>query len=214
MIFELFGIPGSGKSFICSKIEKNGYAKDIMRFYKENFIGKILFHAFLYTFEINKTLRKKYQKIIDILGNPKRYSNIIDSRISIEVFIKYMIFIYFIEKKYITKKDVIIDEGIIHYCIAIYAEYSVELNKIEQIIETLKIYDKKVIIGLRCDKKKAINQMKMRNRKTTAIDFLEGAELEKILDRYIEAEKYFENKFKCLHSDEIENEIRNGKGLK
>lgn len=216
MVFELFGIPGSGKSYCCNELESNGYVKDIMKFYKENFAGKILFHIFLSIFQINKKLKKIYKRIIKLLGDISLYTNIIDPNVSIELYIKYMIFVFFIENTY-TKKDIIVDEGIIHYCIVLYAEFSVELNKINKIIDILKIENEKKIIGLRCKKEESIMRIKKRNRKRTPMDFLEYTELEEILDRYLEAEKYLANRFKHLELEDVKDEIikqkeiRNGK---
>ena len=209
MIFELFGMPGSGKSYICKKIEDDGYAKDIMRFYKENFFGKVIFHIFIYIFKINKELKKNYDEIMNILGDNSNYINIINPDIPINLYVKYIVFILYIEKKYFKKKNIIIDEGIIHYCIAIYAEYYVDCKKIDLIIDKLILTnEKKIIIGLNCSKEKTIEQIKKRNRKKAPIDFLEGQKLSIILERYLDAIHFVKKRFDYLSYNEIESKIK------
>lgn len=204
MKFELFGLPGSGKSYCCDIISKKKIAKNIMNYYKENFFGKVIFHLFLKFFILNIKLRKKYKEVIEILGETSNYINLVNPNVKIELYIKYMIFIYFIENLY--KINIIIDEGIIHYCMVLYAEFSVEKNKINKIISAFNIEDKN-IIGLNCEKEIAIKQMKKRNRKRTAIDFLGKDELSNILDRYLEIYNYFSKRFECLDIKEVENFI-------
>lgn len=206
MIIELFGIPGSGKSYCCEKIEKKENIKDVTKFFKEKIIGKAVFHFFLKFFKINKELNEKYNEMINVLGDTSNYNNILDKKINICLYLKYLLFIYFLEKK--CKMNIIVDEGIIHYSIVLFAEFSVDFDKIEKIIEVLKIYSKeKMIIGIKCNKEIAIKRMEIRNRKRTSLDFLEYGELSKLLDRYIIAEQFFSYKFKMLNIEEVENLI-------
>ena len=179
MIYELYGLPGSGKSTCCDRVQKQCNIKNPLEFYRDNIIGKICFHLFLKFF-----------------NNSNDYKNSLNLEIKLDLYIKYLIFIYYIEKK--SKKTLIIDEGIIHYCLALYAEFNVELEKIDRIISVLKESNLKITIGLKCPVETAILQIKKRNRKRTAMDFLEDKDLENLLNRYFEAIKHFQNNYLLL----------------
>ena len=200
MVYELYGLPGSGKSYYCKKMEIKDNIKDIYSFYKDKFIGKIIFHFFLYLFKINKNLRNKYQQILNIIGE-REYINRIDNRIDFKIYIKYIIFVYFLELR--EKKNIIIDEGIFHYCTALYAEFDIEYDKVDKIIELLKIDKFKEIYRVSCDVEHAIIQIKKRNRKQTAIDFLKEKELKELLIRYYKIGEYFQNKYKIMNIEEL-----------
>lgn len=213
MVIELFGLPGSGKSFLCDKIQELGYAKNIMKFYKENFIGKVIFHLFLNCFTINKKLKKLYNDSLKIIGNTANYKNQINSSIPINLYVKYMVYIFFLENN--IKKNIIIDEGIMHYSMALHAEYDLELEKIEEIIKLYEVKSKQTYC-LKCDKDIILMQIKKRNRKNTSIDFLEENELNNILEKYSKAQEFLVRKYKInyLNINEIISKIeerKNGK---
>ncbi len=210
MIIELFGLPGAGKTTCGNNIEKKFKIKNILEFYRENLIGKILFHLFLYCFLLNANLREKYTKILNILQKEKIENNIINPHIKIELYIKYLLFAYCIEYK--SKKSLVIDEGIIHYCMALFAEFNVSIDILEAIIDLLKISNKKIIIiSLKCPINKAIKQMQIRKRKRTSLDFLSDEKLKIVLDRYSVVQKYFSKKYINLDIIQIENLIEREK---
>lgn len=201
MKFELFGLPGSGKTFLCKKITKKYKIKNPMDFYKYNFFGKILFHIFLSTLYFNKSNIKLFKELMNFIKNGF-YENIVDNTIPIELYIKYIVFINYIEQK---KVNYIIDEGIIHYCIALHAEYNVDFKTIDMILEKANIENIK--IGLECSINKTMEQIKIRNRKSCPIDFLKEEKLFFLLERYNNAINYYKNKYSLLSNDEIENLI-------
>ena len=206
MTFELFGIPGCGKSMCCRKVEENTEIKNPMKFYKENFIGKVIFHIFLLTFHMNKKLNKLYKKCIDELGTEK-YINSMDSNTPAELYIKYMMFIYQLEKK--SSKKIVVDEGIIHYAIALHAEYSIEFEKLEKIVQLLQGNNIKRF-GILATVDECIGFIKKRNRKDCSLDFLEGEELRKMLEKYDEGFKYFSKKYDIKTIKDIVNYINDG----
>ena len=205
MIYELFGLPGSGKTTCGNIIQEEFNINNKLEFYRNHFWGKIIFHVFLKIFFIDRQLKNKFTEIINVIGNIKTYKNSIDCKISIELYIKYIIFVYFIEKK--SKEDILIDEGIIHYLSALYAEFNVSFNKLDKIIEILEVKNEKTIVGLKCSKEQAFTQIKKRNRKRAAMDFLSDRKLNNLLDRYLKAEEYFCKKYPCLTISEIKDKI-------
>jgi len=200
MIIELFGLPGSGKTTCCNLVEKKFNIKNPMNFYRNTIVGKIKFRLFLKFFRLNKELLNKYNKLVSIL-NDKTYKNNIDSKIDINLYLKYILFTYYIEKKY-EKHSIIIDEGIVHYCIALYAEFDVEYNQILKINEMFQM-ELKTNICLKSDIETSISQMIKRSRKVSAIDFLDKNQLIDILNKYNNGIKFFLKDNLCLSEQEI-----------
>ncbi len=206
MIYDLFGIPGSGKSTICDYVEKNCNITDIKNKYIEDFIGKVIFHLYLYLFFLDKASLKKYKQIKKIIGNYKDYSNYINPKTKISLYIKYMLFDYYIETK--VKKDCIIDEGIIHYCISLYVEFDLEIDKILKIIDLLKV-EKIEYIGLSCSIDECIKNIKKRNRKRCDIDFLEGNDLISFLEKWNEGFNIMSKKYKTDNINNLKEYFKN-----
>lgn len=198
---ELFGLPGSGKSTLCSFISDKYHIPDIMYKYKNKFFYKINFHLFQYTFFFDKGLRKKYSEINNILNldSKKNYSNVIDANISISKYIKYALFVY---NKELKMKSLIIDEGTIHYTMVLYAEFNVPYEKCEKILNLLK-KDDVTYIGLDTNFTQILSNIEKRNRHNTPIDFLKTKELEKILKKYQEYFNYMSLKYQTISYDEI-----------
>lgn len=196
MIIEMFGAPGSGKTTLCNKIEKDIGIKNISALYQKKFIPKIYMHIFWKNFFYKVDIKDKYEKICQILD----YNN------DVMMLVKFMLFTYFVEKKYQGKK-ILIDEGCIHYLVALYAEYNISFEKLEKIRSILCISDIKTI-GINTEKKYIINNVKKRNRNITRIDRLSDDEFSKLVDRYIEGVNYFGNYYPTYGAKEAEIEIK------
>lgn len=198
MIFELFGIPGSGKTTMCKKLDNDKGYKNIMFFYRESFVGKVIYQLFLRFFVFNKKLRLMYNEINVILKDYLENDNIISKDVKLDLFIKYIIFVCYIESKY-YKYNVCVDEGILHLCIAIYAEFGVPLQVLERIMYLTSNKNNIRYILINCEIEKAMLQIKRRNRKRAPIDFITDDELRKLLFRYKTAEEYFSLRYidKC-----------------
>ena len=193
MIFELFGLPGSGKTRICNEVCEKYKIRNTIKFYRDTFFGNIYFHFIIKILLFNKDLKKKYLEINNILDDCKSYKNCINNDIDIKVYIRYMLFVYKLEKDN-KKCNMIIDEGIFHYCIALMAEFNVPMDKIDKILKCLKITNNIKILWLDCNIEQCILQIRTRNRKRSPIDFLNEEKLKEVLNRYYNAIKYFANK--------------------
>ena len=205
MIIDLYGMPGSGKSTVCNYLEQNLEFKNVKNWYIEKTIGKIIFHLYLYLFFLDKTSRKKYKEIMKIIDNKKAYKNYINSNVNISLYIKYMLFDYYLERKNIKK--IIIDEGIIHYSISLYVEFNLEKEKIMKIIELLKLNNVKYI-GLKIDIEESKKNIKKRNRKRCPIDFLNDNELDKFLKKWIEGITLISDRYILLEQKDLINYIK------
>ncbi|MBM6957352.1 hypothetical protein H5972_08830 [Ligilactobacillus salivarius] len=196
MIVELFGAPGSGKTTLCNKIEDDVGIKNILEIYRKKTLYKAYMHVFWKTFFFRGDIKDKYNKIQKIL----------DENEDTTMLVKFMLFTYFIEKKY-QKKKLIIDEGCIHFLVALYAEYNIDFKRLEEIKNILCISNVKVL-GINTKKKYIINNVKKRSRNKTRIDKLDGDEFSKLIDRYIEGVNYFGNYYPTYGAKEAEIEIK------
>lgn len=188
MIIEVFGLPGSGKTTFCQKYAMENKLYNLLGFYRDSFFGRSLYYLFKYFYFLIPTVNKKVKNIMFLLSK-KDHTNKIRKDILIKEYVIFMCFVYYHELK--CNKHVIIDEGIIHYCMALYAEYDVEFNVLDQIIEELKVDKKMKYIVLKCSVDECLLRMCKRNRKRSAIDFLEESELKLLLLKYEEALKYY-----------------------
>lgn len=202
MNYELFGLPGSGKTTICKIVSKKN--KNPMFFYKETFLGKILFHLFLYTFFFKKEYIELFYNLKKSLKN-KKYVNIIDKRIPIDLYLKYIVFVYYLE---CSNKNIIIDEGIIHYCVALIAEFNVSNYEIENMIKFLDT--KTIIYGLNTTIDSVCINIKKRNRRNCPFDYLSNEKKIEVLKKYNYAIEYFKNRYKMMNAEEIIEIILNG----
>ena len=209
MIIELFGVPGSGKTTLCKNIVKiKGEYCLPMSFFVETFVGRILMHIFWKYYRFNRKLRKIYNIIIEIIGNVDEYSHLYIHNLKIDSYLKYVVFSYYLEAK-LTRKNCIMDEGIIHYCMSFYAEFGLEIEKIDKIIETLM--DKNVrVCGLINNKEVVLNNIMERNRKVSYIDKMSLDDLSKLLDKYYEVFSIFQQRFECLRYNEILDKFEGG----
>lgn len=201
MIAELYGLPGSGKSTTCNKLKETKELDDIMFFYKEKLLGKIIYHLFLILFPINPKLNKVYKKINNKLSKYLNNKNKIDASVPLSLYIKYIVFIFYIENKYAHKKNkgICIDEGVIHLCIAIHAEFDVPISLLDDIIEITSGALNRKLVRVDCSIEDAIIRMKKRNRKRAPIDYLDEHQLKELLKDYKKAEEYFNDKYNECH---------------
>ncbi len=198
MIYELFGLPGSGKTTFCNELYKNKKIKNLMSLYKENFWGKIYFHFYLKCMVLFKNEYGLYKKIINELKESDIYINKIDKNININLYIKYLLFVNMIERRVINKKiTYIVDEGVIHYCIAMMAEFSLSLEKVNKLLDIINFKTSTIKpVGLKCNIDTCLQHIEKRNRKETPIDFLEKVKLINLLNDYQNAYDIFINKYK------------------
>ncbi len=204
MIIELYGAPGSGKTTLCKKISKVIGFECPMNFYLDNIVGKIFMHLFWHTFTVKSDLRRKYKQIIDIVRG--QYTHLYNQSLDIKMYINYLMFAYYVEGN-AHDKDIVMDEGILHYCIALYAEFGVEIEKVEQIYELLRV-EERVLYKVSTEKTEILQRLKKRNRHVTAIDELPDEVISALLERYYCGEKIFSKENKVENIEELYKEIR------
>lgn len=207
MVYEVFGIPGAGKTTFCKLLEKQYNIKNPMNFYRNNMIGKILFHIFLKFYFLDNDLRNVMNDMKRILGQKIYKKNIFDSKIELELYLKYLLFSYYIGKIY-KQQNIVIDEGAIHFLIAIYAEFEVEIEKIVELIEYFELKDSKEYIYLKSTIDNAIKQSKERGRKRATIDFLNQEELFSLYNKYLHMCELINRKMKCISENDAKEKLK------
>ena len=200
IVIDLFGSPGTGKSTISAYFKEKYNLHDIKDWYINKFFGKIYLRLFLKLYKCNKVLRQKEADIKKILGSYDEYKNIISPETNISLFIKYMLFDYYLELK--NRKNAIIDEGIIHNCLILMVEYNLPLEKVEKIYKTLKI-DNIEYLGIYLDTESCYKNIKKRNRKRCYLDFLDDNSLKEILNKWDIAVKEVSKIFKLYTYEEL-----------
>lgn len=204
-MYELFGCPGSGKTTTCKELEQKCKLVFISDFYKETLIGKAFLHIFLKCFILVPKYRKIYHKLLKVIGDYKKHKNIFGFKTDICMFLKYMIFVYYIEEKYkVPNERIIIDEGIVHYLMALYSEYDVSFEVLDKILDVFK-NENRYSIGLKIDFNDNLNQMLKRQRKETEIDFLNNNETKKLLQRYTTAFLHYTELFQAFEQEKLIN---------
>lgn len=199
MIVELFGAPGAGKSTLTRKIVSLYQVKDPMNSYRETFFGKVYMHTFWKTFFFKNELKDKFFEIKELLD--------VTENNDLETFIKFILFAYYVELKLCTKKEtIIIDEGIVHYLIALNAEYGVDLGKIK-ILEKMLFIPNREVFGLYASEDQIFQNIKKRNRHRTKIDELSITDLYQMIDSYNKSILFFSNYFKVFKADDLLNQI-------
>lgn len=207
MIIELFGLPGSGKTTCCSLISEKRFFDNPMYFFKEKLIGKIIFHIFILFCPFNFDLLKKYSDLKKCFYDLKK-RNRLDCSVRLSKYVKYALFIYFLEKKN-NRRNIIIDEGVIHYSMAIYAEFDVTFESCFEMIKILNLDINNVqLVLLNLDIETCISNIKKRNRHQTAIDDLNYFELVDILEKYREYIDMILKRMNVVVIDKVDDLIR------
>lgn len=178
MLLELYGLPGSGKSFIIKKINRN------------TFIG------FTKNIKIKKIVIKLGKKISiwmpsSIILKNKIYCIIKNISLkplyierSINEHINNIIMIAF-GYKWRGKRNLYMDEGIIHRIVSFAVNYNIPIEQTFLIINLFEKYLKNsVIIYLDVNVNDCLNGIKKRNRHICEMDELKGEKLKQYLNSF------------------------------
>lgn len=182
-IVEIFGIPGSGKTFYAKSFaEKNDYRLFLYYLFsnKWNLLFKIFVHcklSYLIGHRINKILLKIYKPFF-------KNENQFGFNVKLKNYIYQLVYLYLFEK-YFTKKHIriVYDEGIIHHLIGIEAEFDIDHSVSLKAYQALNTYPTTKIF-ISTNVKTAKERIKFRNRKFSSMDYLSEDLLEQFLTRY------------------------------
>ncbi|MFJ6971842.1 MAG: hypothetical protein ACIRZ4_07185 [Limosilactobacillus mucosae] len=187
-IIEIFGIPGSGKTYYTEKIIKdNPQYFDFSKYLFSrtgNLYFKIFVHlrlSYLYEYKLTKqviTIMKPYLKNENVFGFNVKLIN----------YVYQLIYLYHVKKKYLNKNvDVIFDEGIVHHLIGIEAEFNVPhdiLISVYNILNSIDLKKQTQNIFIDVPINTAFKRIRMRNRKFSSMDYLNDTKLMTFLKNY------------------------------
>lgn len=186
MIIETNGLPGSGKTYFCSKLYENLKLQynniSNMNYIEKNVSYKIM-HKIISNIEfyfkneneIYKALEKKYR-----YKNAK-YANSITAK----NYLKRLVYLKWFYKKNANKKKIyIFDEGIYQVVTALASDFDLNENEVENIIKDITTYKNCYSIFILIKVSYVIESINKRNRKECDIDMLDKEQLIEMLKRY------------------------------
>ena len=180
MIIEYTGAPACGKTTIVNNLCSKKY--DLSYKYKINFIGKLIFHCYL----MFPFVLKDYKEVSKNLKVKNIYKkNIYTKKYDINMIIKFLGYVCYLYKRFYYKKETYyLDEGIIHYLVALEAEYNVPHEEcVKFLAKQMKKYSIKCFY-VNINEKKCFENFKIRNRKQTSIDYLDNNNIFNLIKKY------------------------------
>ena len=178
MIIELFGVPGSGKTYFATNLCKSNNYIDYHK-YRYSFFGKILmkFRFLLY---------KKSYRYKEDLKFVNEYLMKHNLKVSSFMRDNYILQLSFFHSKLNDKysdsinKIIVFDEGIIQSITALTYENELPMFAAKDLFHYFK-FDHAKYYYVKTNIDMTIENIKKRNRKVCEIDYLEGEELREFL---------------------------------
>ena len=191
MIVDLFGLPGSGKSYIANGIitelkKRNIKAVNMTEYMNNTFIGKAKKRLLLYGIQLG-IFEKKRKKIVNMLPQHKTWVSMYGIYESASYPINMIVLILLVQKQKTDDVVYIYDEGVVHSIVKMMADFeldnSVTNALIEYAIKTISSSSGIVIYNM-ATVETCIQSIKRRNRHVCAFDELSIEKLYKILHAY------------------------------
>lgn len=192
MIIELFGLPGSGKSYIASKLadelqKKNIKAFNVTSYLNDILAGKIMKKVLLSGIQLGFFEKKLYREIAEMLPRHELWASKFGIYESAEYPIDMITLILHMQKRETNDVVYIYDEGAIHSIVKMMADfelgYSVTEKLIEYVLKTIFTNDG-IVVYNRATVEICIQSIKKRNRHVCTFDELSGDRLKGILKNY------------------------------
>lgn len=192
MVVELFGLPGSGKSYIATNLINELKAKDIkavnMTEYMNNtFEGKMKKWLLLCGIQFGILEKKTREEIINMLPQNETWVSKFGIYESASYSINMMVLNLLVQK---MKRDDVVyiyDEGAVHSIVKMMADFeldnSVTKKLTEYVIETISSRGGIVVYNM-ATIETCLQSIKKRNRHVCTFDELSEKKLNKILNNY------------------------------
>lgn len=181
---EMFGIPGSGKSFYAEKIASE---KEIPSYtdFSNSLFNKGYLKIFVHLRLSNAVEPDMSKQIFKLYSPYQKNKNQFGFNVNLETYLHQLMYTYHIQKKMAKNdKKMVFDEGVLHRIIAIESEFCVPHTVSSTALRYLSdTYDMKYFF-VRCNYKTAYLRVLNRNRKNAPMDFLRNEDLEKFLKVY------------------------------
>lgn len=204
---ELFGIPGSGKSYFTKRlVGRNKKLKNYILWERSSIIGRIVKKIAMFTisFFYSSKIKCMSDKYIETSSVEALYTAHKDIQEYFERII-YLMFIYRLAAMF--KISIVTDEGILHTVATMVVDFDVTLKNRNQIYKLISDTDLCIYNHVSVDK--AIESIRVRDRHVTQIDDLSPEKLNQFLMGYSQAcdSLYAESQANQLVSIDRDNPI-------
>lgn len=192
MIVELFGLPGSGKTYIATNLinelkEKNIKAINMTEHMNNTFKGKAKKRLLLYVIQLGIIGKKIREEIINMLPKNETWVSKFGIYESSNYPINMMVLNLLVQKMKRDDMVYIYDEGVVHSIVKMVADFeldnSVTKKLTEYVIETISSSGGIVVYNM-ATVETCFLSIKKRNRHVCTFDELSGEKLNKILNDY------------------------------
>lgn len=193
MIIDLYGLPGSGKTYLGNELEryfqKKGIkAKNITNYLRETITGKILKQIAFLTITFNPKINK-YFKILKNNALVSNKNNI--------YYLKELSILIFLYKKLYNKKNIFIfDEGVYHTIIKLFTKIDTQEKDVLSLIKkTSQLIPSDIkTIYLKTSTTESFKSIRRRDRHSCPFDELNDRKLNTYLEKnFILCEKIDKN---------------------
>lgn len=188
MFIEFIGLPGSGKTYLCSQIENDFSEKgvktvNLIEMSRSKSLYKLYFKFIRFFAKMNPKIHSVSVELQTLLvkyrGIQAKYNDCkIDSYISD---ICELVFLKHLMKK--SEKVLLLDEGLLQRAVTIAINYGLSKSDFTKLIRILeKHIDSTVYLKITCDD--AFSSIRHRNRHVCIMDDLSDEKLKKFLRKY------------------------------
>lgn len=215
MIIEFIGLPGSGKSYFAKQLEdkldlENIKCKNITEFSRNTIVGKIIKKTLYKTININLNIKKYRDCIENVLDNKNNLKSVYHMYNSYRNCTNALaILIYLYNKLGNSKKIYIFDEGLMHWIVKMGADFELNENIVQSIIEIVKkllINKNNLVIYNQIEIEDCKKSLLNRNRHVCAFDELKSEDLDNILEQYYKMCKIIKRKCNTLEINRFEED--------
>lgn len=195
MIVEVFGMPGSGKSYFANRLvkemEKDGIkAVNMTEYMNTTVLGRAEKKVLYYMIQASFRASNIKNKVISCIPNNKNWKSEFQIYHSAEFCINTLSLILYIQRKYTKKKVYIFDEGALHTIIKMLADFNISVEETQKlkayVIKKIK-KNNGIMIYNQISVDDCIKSIKKRNRHVCAFDEFSGEKLVSILNKYQKA---------------------------
>ena len=192
MIIELFGLPGSGKSYLTSKLidELNSegiQAVNVTEYLNGTIKGRIIKKILLNSFCINSPLKRIRNDIINLVPKKNSWKSNFGIYNTSDFTLNTIAMILYLQMKMNDNKVYILDEGAMHTIVKMAGDFDLKFEEVSDlstyVLKKLRS-NEGLIIYNSASIEKSIESIKSRNRHVCTFDELPDYKLLSILNKY------------------------------
>ncbi|HCD9038592.1 TPA: hypothetical protein ACGVDH_002136 [Enterococcus faecium] len=206
MIIELFGLPGSGKSYLTNKLidELNSegiQAVNVTEYLNGTIKGRITKKILLNSFYINFPLKRIRNDIINLVPKKNSWKSNFGIYDTSDFTLNTIAMILYLQMKMNDNKVYILDEGAMHTIVKMAGDFDLSFEEVSDlstyVLKKLRS-NEGLIIYNSASVEKSIESIKSRNRHVCTFDELPDHKLLSILNKYNAVCKSISNSYNVL----------------